>query len=141
MSTIRSIMKVCDGWDASVLDDAGSARTLHYHSTEPDEATVLADCDRYVAAEAAAIAAEAERVATEAAEIAAKEAKLAQADEAIASAAVAVADAAVAVAVAEAEAADHRTMVDAWKHLDQRQRDEVIRAWPEFEALLKEAAK
>jgi hypothetical protein len=145
--TIQQVTAVCDGWDARVVTDAGEALTLHY-ATKPEGVTVLEDAARYVTWVAETKAAEAAKIAAEEAEAAAKEAKLAQADTAIATAAVAVAQAQADVAAAQASAAtaiataaDHLSMIDAWKHLEQKQRDLVLEAWPEFEALLKEAAK
>jgi hypothetical protein len=139
MSTLQRIAAVCDGWDATVITDAGEGVTLHY-AKQPAEATVLADCASYVAAVAEAKATEAAKIAAEVAAVAAKEAKVAQADAAIATAAAVVAQAQVEITAAEAKAADHLTLIDAWKKLEQKTRDSVLAAWPEFEVLLKEAA-
>lgn len=138
--TIQQITAVCDGWDARVIADTGEAITLHYAS-KPAEVAALADCAAYVAAVADAKAAEAAKIAAETAAEAAKEAKVAAADTAIATATAVVAQAQVEIAAAEAKAADHLTLIDAWKKLEQGQRDKVLEIWPQFEGLLKEAAK
>jgi hypothetical protein len=138
--TIQQITAVCDGWDARVVLDDGSGLTLHY-AAKPEEAKVLTDGSKYVVMLAEAKATEEAQIAAEVAAVAAKEIKLAQADTAIATAAVVVAQAEIAVATAEAKAADHLSLIDAWQKLEQKQRDQVLEVWPEFEALLKEAGK